>query len=291
VPAHVQTKTEIRALLEALGVRPRKRFGQNFLIDGNLMRRLAVAAEIGPEDAVLEVGAGTGGLTDLLVEAAGRVVAVEIDRALAGLLRERFAGRDNVTLIEGDVLHSKNRLASPVVEAVNRAAASVSGRTVLAANLPYSVATPLLMNLLHELPVVSRLCFTVQRDVAEKIEAVPRTKAYGPLSIALQAATRIRRVAQVPASAFWPQPNVESSMLRLDVDRRHLAGPAEVARFTALVRDAFSHRRKTLKYNLARCLDEAALAAVGEAFDLSRRPEDLSVDEWLTLARRTVLAM
>lgn len=288
MPAHVQTKTEIRAVFEALGVQPRKRFGQNFLIDGNLMRRLAAAAELGPDDVVLEVGPGTGGLTDLLVESAGRVVAVEIDRALAEFLRERFAGRANFTLIEGDVLHGKNRLAAPVVEAVKQAAA-VSARAALVANLPYNVATPLLMNLLHELPVVSRLCFTVQRDVAEKIEAAPRTKAYGPLSIVLQAATAIRRVAQVPASAFWPEPGVESTMLRLDVDRRHLAGPLDVARFTALLRDAFGHRRKTLKYNLSRCLDDEALAAAAEAFDLSRRPEDLSVDEWLTLARRTVL--
>ena len=286
---HVQTKTEIRATLESLGISPRKRFGQHFLIDGNLMRRLADCAEIGPDDTILEVGGGTGGLTDLLAAAAGRVVVAEIDRALAGLLRERFADRSTVGVIEGDVLSNKNRIAPAVINAVNERAPDPPGAAMLVANLPYAVATPLLMNLLHELPVVTRFCFTIQRDVADRIEAAPGTKAFGPLSVTLQALTDIRRIARVPASAFWPAPTVESAMLRLDVRPDVLPGPDALAKFVALVREAFLHRRKMLKQTLSRILDEAALVAAGDLIDLTRRPDDITVLEWLELARRTVL--
>ena len=285
---HVQTKTEIREILASLGVRPQKRLGQHFLIDGNLMRRLATAAEIGSDDAVLEVGAGTGGLTDLLATTAGRVIAVEVDRALAGFLRDRFAERPNVRVIQADALANKNRTAPQVIDAVNEMAEATRGRVALVANLPYSVASPLLANLLHDLPVVTRMCFTVQRDVAERIEAAPGTKAYGPLSITLQAVTRIGRIARIPATAFWPAPRVESSMLRLDVRPQPLLDhPERIVGFARLVRDAFLHRRKTLKFNLARCLNQDAYASAAGLIDLTRRPEDLNVDEWIDLYCRT----
>ncbi|MCP4250299.1 MAG: hypothetical protein GY778_24920, partial [bacterium] len=145
-------------------------------------------------------------------------------------------------------------------------------------------------NLLHELPVVTRLCFTIQRDVADRIDAVPGDKAYGPLAVILQATTCIRRLARVPASAFWPAPQVESAMLRLDVQPRPLLDtPQRLARFTGLLRGAFHHRRKTLKSNLGRCLEPAALETAAGLVNLSRRPEELTVSEWIELARQTVL--
>jgi len=318
--SHVQTKTEIRAVLDSLGVRPQKRFGQHFLIDGNLMRRLALAAEITPADTVLEVGPGTGGLTDLLAAAAGNVVAVEIDRALAAFLRERYADRPHVRILQTDVLAGKNHLSPLVLAALQevpitpRAAgfsprgaaaedregrpptapdslAGGAGRVLLVANLPYNVATPLLTNLLHELPCVSRMGFTIQRDVADRITAGPGTKAYGPLSITMQAAARVQTLARIPPAAFWPPPQVDSTMLRVDVrPQPPLDDAARIARFSRFVRDAFLHRRKTLRYNLTQCLGEAALLVAADAFDLSRRPEELSVSEWTELARRTVLA-
>jgi 16S rRNA (adenine1518-N6/adenine1519-N6)-dimethyltransferase len=287
---HVQTKTEIRTTLDSLGIRPQKRFGQHFLIDGNLMRCLADCAEVGPLDTAFEVGGGTGGLTDLLAATAGRVVVAEIDRALAGLLRQRFADRPSVRLIQGDVLAGKNRIAPAVIDAVNDWAAVPPGTTALVANLPYAVATPLLMNLLHELPAVTRFCFTIQRDLAERIQAAPGTKAYGPLSVTLQTLADIRRIVRVPASAFWPAPAVDSTMLRLDVRTDVLPGLEAIARFITLVREAFLHRRKMLKHTLSRSLDERAFAAATELLDLTRRPEDLSPPEWVALARRTVLS-
>jgi 16S rRNA (adenine1518-N6/adenine1519-N6)-dimethyltransferase len=290
MPERVQTKTEIRAAFDSLGIRPRKRFGQNFLIDGNLMRRLAACAEIGSGDTVLEVGGGTGGLTDLLVVTAKRVIVVELDRALAGLLGERFEDRANVRVIEGDVLAGKNKIAPVVIDAVNAWAAASPGITALVANLPYAIATPLLANLLHQLPVVTRFCFAIQADVAERIEAAPATKAYGPLSVTLQTLADVRRIARVPADAFWPAPTIESTMLRVDVRPKVLASPESIARFISFVRDAFLHRRKMLKHTLSRSLDESAYAVAADLVDLTRRPEHLSPAEWLELARRTVLA-
>ncbi len=282
----VQTKADIREAMASMGINPQKKFGQNFLIDGNLMRRLVESAELMSDDGVLEVGVGTGGLTDLLVEAAGRVAAVEIDRALAEFVRKRFTELTTFQLIEGDVLRDKNHLADKVVVGVQQLAAATAGRTMLVANLPYSVATPLLINLLHELPQVSRFCFTVQRDVAEKMVAPPRTKAYGPLGIILQAYTTIKKVAQLPASVFWPQPTIESSMLRLDLKVGSASDSDSLAHMSRLVRSAFLHRRKTLRYSLKRRLDEANQAELEESFDLTRRPEELSVDEWIALARQ-----
>lgn len=146
MPARVQTKSEVKATLDSLGIRPQRRFGQHFLIDGNLMRGLVRGAEIAAEDAVLEVGAGTGGLTDLLADSAAQVVSVEIDRALAEHLRRRFADRSKVRVLEGDALRNKNRLSDALTEAVRELSRQASGRCMLVANLPYNIATPLILN-------------------------------------------------------------------------------------------------------------------------------------------------
>lgn len=222
----VQTQREIRALLDAGGLRPRKRFGQHFLIDGNLMRRLVRAAEPGPQDVVLEVGGGTGGLTDLLIGRVAHVVCVEVDTHLHALLADRFRDairNHQLTLLHGDVLDSKHRISSEVLKAVKTAweqgpSRQTSGGMVkLVANLPYSVVTPLVMNLLVDEPVVRRLVFTVQAEVGERLTAQPGSKAYGPLSILAQGLCRIKIIARVSARSFWPRPAIDSLMLRMDV--------------------------------------------------------------------------
>ncbi|HEY3241914.1 MAG TPA: rRNA adenine dimethyltransferase family protein [Phycisphaerae bacterium] len=309
---HVQTQTEIRALLGSAGVRPRKRWGQHFLVDGNLMRRLFESAEVTVSDAVLEVGAGTGGLTDLLVEAGRHVVAVEIDPVLFGLLQVRYAGRPNITLIQADALHSKHQIAATVGAALVRHRPDAAGAYKLVANLPYNVATPLVMNLLTwNLPLegstsagrdsreggcekgfshqrslqVERMCFTVQQEVAERMAAAPGSGEYGPISVALQATCTIRRVATVPPSAFWPRPQVASAMLRIDRTGNPFGDLARLARFIEFVRACFGHRRKTLRYALTRTLGDSTCAALGALVDLQRRPETIAVGEWLELWR------
>jgi 16S rRNA (adenine1518-N6/adenine1519-N6)-dimethyltransferase len=287
----VQTKTEIQAVLMKHGLRPKRRFGQHFLIDGNLMRRLVDSAEIRAGDLVLEVGPGTGGLTDLLVTRAGAVVAVEIDRALAAIMADRFADVDRLVLVQADALDTKNRLAPIVLKTLRDAACQATGRLMLVANLPYDVATPLLVNLLLARPDLARMCFTVQREVGERIDASPGTKAYGPLAVILQTACTVALTTRVPATAFWPRPAVESSMYRLDVRDTPFDDAEGFARFVALVRGSFLHRRKTLRYNLSQTVGDTGCEQAASVVDLGDRPETVAPDVWVQIAKATAASI
>src|SRR3954471_19764506 len=163
-----QTKHEIQALLSAAGTEPRYRFGQNFMIDQNLVRLVAEAGELTPDDLVIEVGPGTGTLTEELLARGGRVVAVEIDRDLAGLLRRRFSDRPNFTLVEGDALAGKHDL-NPELLAIIRTSIAENRPVKLVANLPYNIASPLIIELL--VAGVRLLAFTVQKEVALRLRA------------------------------------------------------------------------------------------------------------------------
>lgn len=294
-----QTVGDIQAMLLAAGLRPVRRLGQNFLIDGNLLRKLVEAADIGPHDTVLEVGGGTGGLTDHLAQRATRVLVLEIDRNLHRLLAARFADSPNVVIHCGDALANKNRLcdflrcelAGDAGSTAEHEPASESdhpdrGSLSLVANLPYGIAAPLLVNLLLEVQRMARFTFTVQKEVTERIEAEPDCKAYGPLAITFQTICRMRRIVDVPASAFWPRPQVESVMLRLD---RLTDGPlcfSELRPFVGFVRASFLHRRKTLAYNLKSALGMDPGDIVGDMVDLRARPENVVVEQWVDLYRR-----
>src|SRR5207244_2312773 len=157
-------------------------YGQHFLIDRNLMRILVASAEIAPADCVIEVGAGAGSLTGLLAAAAAHVVAVEIDPRLVPIALAELAGRENVTLVAGDALADKSTLSAALVDAVSRARRGASGGLMLVANLPYDIATPLVIDLLlSDLPM-TRLCFTVQSEVADRFLAAVGSRDYGPIS-------------------------------------------------------------------------------------------------------------
>lgn len=285
---HVQTKREIQAMLAGGGARPRRRLGQHFLIDGNLMRRLVEASELAGGDVVLEVGAGTGGLTDLLLQRADHVVCVEIDPALYQILQERFrhaAGSGRLTLLHTDVLETKHRLAREL-DGVLATVGAGSGGMRLVSNLPYSIATPVVMNLLVSYPQFRRFVFTVQAEVGERFTAEPGCKAYGPLSIVSQIVCRCRVIARVPAEAFWPQPEVDSVMLRLDVRDdlpEGLRAPESVRRFALFLRRVFEHRRKTLRQAASYALGDRRRESSYGGIDASRRPETLTLDEWLEL--------
>lgn len=280
-----QTKSDIRRLLQAHGLSPRKRFGQNFLIDGNLMRKLVEASEIGPDDCVIEIGAGTGSLTGLLAARAGQVVAAEIDPKLFEIASEHNRRAGNLTLLRLDALHNKSTLEPVFVDAIKSAASRVSGGLMLVANLPYDVATPLVIDiLLTDLPL-RRLCFAVQSEVANRFMARPSTGDYGPATIITQAMADMRRICQAPPQAFWPAPKVSTTMLRLDVREPGRFAPAEVLGFARLVRAFFLHRRKTMSHNAKRLPDGESLltgiASIG--VDPRSRPEELTVDQWIRL--------
>lgn len=274
------TRRQLQALLRSAGLRPQRRYGQHFLIDANLMRKLVDAAQLTAHDFVLEVGAGTGGLTRLLAAHAGAVLAVEVDWRLAAIARAQIGGQ-RVTVLELDVLEGKTRLAPALLERLP--AEPGPGRLMLVANLPYQVASPLLINLLLDVPGMARLCFTVQSEVGQRLAATPGTKDYGQLSVLVQATGTLQRIARVPASAFWPRPKVDSVMLRLDthqrVDRRGL---------WQTVKTGFAHRRKMLKANLGEWVGQELLQQVCQelGLDWRVRPEALSVRQWVHLSDR-----
>lgn len=291
-PDDFQTQSRVRTLLAEAGAAPRRRHGQHFLIDRNLMNKLVDAAELTPDDCVLEVGAGTASLTVLLARAAGSVVAIEIDPRLHAVAAAQVAGMANVRLLLGDALASKSRVSPPLLEALRAARLSVRGRLLLVANLPYDIATPLVLDLLigiGEDPALSfsRMCFTVQAEVADRFLAAPGCAAYGPASVVVQALTRAARIGRAPARVFWPPPRVDSALVRLDVLPASMQVPADPASFAAFVRSFFLHRRKSLGHPVraaaaradwAELLHDAGLATAS-------RPEEVTVAQWIALHR------
>ena len=237
----MQTKQQIQALLAQAGLSPRHRFGQNFMIDQNLLRLVADAGNPGPGDTVIEVGPGTGTLTEELLSRGARVVAVEIDRDLAGLLRERFRDQPRFRLIEGDALDSKHSLNSELLAAVK----ADSKPPKLIANLPYNIASPLIIETL--LAGVEILAFTVQKEVAERLRAKEGSDAYGALSVMTQLLAKVEILRTLPPTAFWPAPKIDSSLVRLT--RQDQLGP-RARKFSLFLQKLFSSRRKTLRKSL-----------------------------------------
>ncbi|HSP39776.1 MAG TPA: 16S rRNA (adenine(1518)-N(6)/adenine(1519)-N(6))-dimethyltransferase RsmA, partial [Frankiaceae bacterium] len=224
---------DVRALADRLGLRPTKAKGQNFVLDPNSVRRLVRLAAPGPDETVLEVGPGLGSLTLGLLPAAERVVAVEIDPLLAGVLPETIRERlpdhsDKLTVVTGDAM----RIDIP------------GEPTVLAANLPYNVAVPIVLRLLEDLPGLQRGLVMVQAEVAERLTAGPGSRVYGVPSVKLAWYATSRMAGTVPRSVFWPQPNVDSALVAFE--RRDPPAGDRKATFAA-VDAAFAQRRKTLR--------------------------------------------
>lgn len=283
---HIQTPSEIQALLADAGHRPNRRHGQNFLIDGNLMRRLIESADITTNDVVLEVGPGTGALTEHLVTLAKHVVSVEIDPPLHDIVANRLADANNLTLLNSDILANKHTIDPNVRSALQAEPTAPTGRRTLVANLPYNIATPLLINLLLDELDFSRFCFTVQKEVGDRFIAKPATRDFGPVSIVLQATCDIQLIAHLPPHVFWPAPKIDSVMIRVDVVRNPFDTRERLHAFTTFVRQCFVHRRKTLRFNLAKLVDTETRDQIAAHHDLTRRPEHLPVDEWIDLFER-----
>ena len=276
-PAMAQTKHEIQAILAESGSQPRHRFGQNFMIDQNLVRLVAEAGMISTDDFVIEVGPGTGTLTDELLARAGRVLAVEIDRDLAETLRRRFADNPKFELIEGDVLETKHRINAQVLERM-RAAQSLAAPVKLVANLPYNIASPLVIELL--IAGVELLAFTVQKEVADRFRAAAGSDDYGPLTVMAQLLSRVEVMRSLPPQAFWPPPKIDSSLVRLIRDDRLGDRAAEMGRFT---HSLFAARRKTLRRALMQAGYDADAMLASQGIDGQKRPEELTPEQLLDL--------
>lgn len=279
-----QSVSQIRALLDAAGLAPRRQYGQNFLIDLNLMRKLVSAAEVRSADVVLEVGCGTGSLTEHLLETGARVVGVEIDHGLQAILRERFGDAPRFTLIQGDALAAKHTLNPLILNVLRENPPAPGGAYKLVANLPYQIATPLLIDLLLTTLSFDVLCCTIQREVGERLGAQPDTEAYGPVSVIMQSLTLIRPIAILPPRAFWPRPKVESVMVEI---RPKPTGEVEVedpAGFAAFVRRGFAQRRKMLRGVVERWgLADVELAFLQAGVSGEARPGDVAPAQWRML--------
>lgn len=272
-----QNKHEIQALLAEAGIQPRHRFGQNFMIDRNLVRLVAEAGKIEPGDWIIEVGPGTGTLTEELLNCGQSVTAVEIDRDLAALLRNRFAGRENFHLIEADALAGKHRLNEELLTAL--AAAMQRGqRAKLVANLPYNIASPLAIELL--IAGVDLLAFTVQKEVADRLRAEAGSDDYGPLSVMAQMLAKVEVLRALPPQAFWPSPKIESSLVRLIRDNR-LGDRASA--FGVFVHQLFSARRKTLRKALLQAGYPPEELLANLPINDQDRPEVLTPKEFLEM--------
>jgi 16S rRNA (adenine1518-N6/adenine1519-N6)-dimethyltransferase len=290
-----QTTAYLKELFQQVGFSIDARRGQNFLVDLNLLDLLARSAEIRPGDVVLEVGTGTGALTERLAAAAARVVTAEIDPRLAQLARDRLVDRENVTLVEGDVLAGKHRFAPAVLEAIDTAlAAAPGGRFLLVANLPYCVATPVISNLLALPRPFAAAVVTVQREMAERMTAAAGDSSYNALSVWVGAQCRGEIVRVLPPSVFWPRPKVDSAIVRLDLEPERRAAIGDLHRFHAFIREIFCHRRKVLRGALLRLAGgkaspgarervERAFAAVG--LGPEARAEEIDPDRFVRLER------
>ena len=259
------TRRQVTDLLRRTGIRPSRALGQNFVVDPNTVRRIVRLAAVGPGDRVVEVGAGLGSLTLALAESGASVVAVELDRYVVPVLRG-IVEPAGVRVVEGDAL----RLDWAEV-------LGESGKWVLVANLPYNVATPLVLTLLERAPMIGRMLVMVQREAGERLAAGPGDPAYGAVSVKVAYRAEARVVGRVPATVFVPQPNVESVLV--SVTRRPVpAVSADEERLFALVEAGFAHRRKMLRRALAGVVDDGVFAAA--SIRPEARAEELGIEAW-----------
>ncbi len=289
-PKQMQTKQHIQQLLASAGIEPNKRLGQHFLIDLNLMRLLIDTANIHSNDIVLEVGCGTGSLTEALAQKACRVVAVELDETVAEIAKKELADYPNTEVINADVLESKHTINRNVTEALESAGNNCTGRILLVAKLPYSVASVVMLNLVTGSITADAMYVTVQKEVAERMTAVPGGGDYGILSICLAVTGDIKTERFLKPTVFWPQPQVDSAMISFICRKNKVSQIKNMELFSETVNLFMQHRRKMLK-GCVKFADNQ-LAAVHNwsqifehsCIDPHLRPEQLAPEDFLAIA-------
>ncbi|HEX6984474.1 MAG TPA: 16S rRNA (adenine(1518)-N(6)/adenine(1519)-N(6))-dimethyltransferase RsmA [Planctomycetaceae bacterium] len=288
-----QTRTHLMGLFEKIGLHPRSDLGQNFLIDLNILEYVVKSAELSKRDVVLEVGAGTGGMTAFMAKEAAAVVSVEVDRNMAAMAREAVAGFDNVTLVNVDALKSKNRFRPEVVDALRAELAKRPDRRLkLVANLPYSIATPVVSNLVASDLPWERMVVTIQLELAQRMVAGPGKSNYGALSVWLQSQCHVKLLKRLPPAVFWPRPQVNSAIVQLVPAPNKAGGIADRPFFQDFLRRLFAHRRKFMRGVIVgmyrRQLDKPEIDAILDdlGFGLKARAEELEPYQLVKLANR-----
>ena len=275
--------------------RTKKALGQNFINDPQIIEAIVDACGAGPKDTVVEIGPGKGALTCTLAERAGRVIAVELDSSVIPLLKGNLAGASNVEVVNEDILKYDWSRVISAASAGDLATENRCGALRIVGNLPYYITTPILLGILEKNLPAESITVMVQKEVAERICADPGGKDYGVLSISLQYYADCVYVLDVPAEYFTPRPKVDSAVVHMTLKKERLLAPEEEPQFFALVKKAFSQRRKTLLNSLVGYCPASgsaplqkedilkALAACG--IDEKRRPETLSIEEFAALSR------
>jgi 16S rRNA (adenine1518-N6/adenine1519-N6)-dimethyltransferase len=273
-------------IIQKYQFRFQKKYGQNFLIDGNILDKIIDSAQISKEDCVLEIGPGIGTMTQYLAEQAREVVAVEIDKNLIPILKDTLSDYDNVTIINEDILKVD---IQKIVQEKN------GGRPVkVVANLPYYITTPIIMALFESHVPLKSVTIMVQKEVADRMQVGPGTKDYGALSLAVQYYAKPEIIAKVPASCFMPRPNVDSTVIRLT---RYEVPPVQTvdeAYLFAVIRASFNQRRKTLANGLTNAgnlgVDRQMVETVLEEMGLPKtvRGEALTLEQFADLSNRLI---
>lgn len=283
----IANPTRTRAIMETYGLNFKKSLGQNFLTDINVLHKIVDAAEITLEDDVIEVGPGIGALTEQLAKRAHQVMALEIDERLIPVLDETLAPYSNVTVLQQDVL--KADLQKLIAENFDG-----QHHLKLVANLPYYITTPIIMHLLESPVQLDAIVVMMQKEVAQRLTAQPKTKDYGSLSIAVQYYTDAEIAFIVPKTVFVPQPKIDSAVVKL-TPKKPIKQPQDEQQFMRLVKGSFAHRRKTLWNNLqgiygkdaeTKAKLEKGLAEIGIAKTI--RPEALTISDFIDLANALI---
>ena len=290
---------------EAMGIHPQTRLGQNFLIDLNLLRLLHESGNITKNDVILEVGTGTGSLTAPMADKAAVVITVEVDSVMQNFAKQELFGQENVRFIKIDILKNKNRLRDEVLDIIREELSKpgINGEQrqfKLVANLPYNVATPLISNLLLIDTPPSLMCVTIQKELADRIIAKPRSKDWGALSLWIQSQCQAEIVRIMPPTVFWPRPKVDSAIIRLTLDEKRRNKIPDLKFYNEFCRAMFFHRRKFLRAELCSAFKdtipkERIDEMMGEMqFDATTRAETLPLKTMLRLCelcRRELLKL
>lgn len=269
---------DVKQILKENGFRFNKQFGQNFLTDGGVLSSIVSDAELCRDDVVLEIGAGAGTLTRTIADNVKKVIAMEIDRNLEKILAITLADKRNVDVIIGDVMRYP-------MEQIEK---TCGGEYKVVANIPYYITTPLIMNFIEQGTQVKSLTLTIQKEVAERLAAKPATKEYGAITVGVNAVADVTLCRILPRNLFYPEPNVDSAVVRLDVNRNKFCIDDHDF-FRKTVRVAFAMRRKTLTNNLVvgfkidRATAENVLEKAGLAPNC--RGEELSVEQFVELSK------
>lgn len=282
----IGSRTRTRAIMEKYGIHTKKGFGQNFLTDLNVLKNIVSAAEITRDDNVIEIGPGIGALTEQLAQAAGEVLALEIDQDLIPVLAEVLAPYDNVTVLNQDVLQAN------LPELIKQQFTDPSRPIKVVANLPYYITSPILMNLLAAPVDWAAICVMMQKEVAQRLTAQPGTKQYGALTLAIEYQMTAEIVFNVSRRVFVPAPNVDSAIVVLKPRTTPLpVQPFNKQKLFGFIRGCFAHRRKSLWNNLQATIGkqpavkekmQAILTAL--AISPQTRPERLTLEQFIELA-------